>query len=56
MVGRWQGGPESKRRYFESGQVSPRHYWTMVWGWEWKILFLRGLKIAQGGRVRNLTH
>lgn len=55
MVGREQGGPVSKRRYFESRQVPPRHCWTMVWGWEWKILLLLGLEIAQGRRVRNLT-
>lgn len=28
----------------------------MVWGWEWKILFLLGLKIVYGNRVKNLTH
>lgn len=45
----------SKRRYFESRQVPPRHYWTIVRGWEWKILLSLQLKIAQG-RGQNLTH
>lgn len=28
----------------------------MVWGWQWKILLLLGLKIAYGRTIRNLTH
>lgn len=28
----------------------------MLWGQEWKILLFLELKIAQGSRVRNLTH
>lgn len=47
---------QSMRRYFESRHVPPCHCWTMVWGWEWKILLLLELKIAQGSRVRSLTH
>lgn len=54
-MGMGQGGPESKRRYFKSRQVSPRHCWTMVWGQEWKILFLLELKIAQGSRIGSLA-
>lgn len=52
------GGHEVQRvrgDIFEDRGVTPRHCWTIVWGQEWKILFLLGLKIAQGGKVRNLT-